>query len=75
MQAPAFDAGALMSMLAGAHAGTQAEAADAVPDVPKPRALLPIENPLRRFRPDAPEPEASEDDILDALRALAGAER
>ncbi len=75
VQAPAFDAGALMSMLAGAHAGTQAEAADAVPDVPKPRALLPIENPLRRFRPDAPEPEASEDDILDALRALAGAER
>ena len=46
-----------------------------MPDVPKPRALLPIENPLRRFRPDAPEPEASEDDILEALRALAGAER
>ena len=64
-----------MSMLAGAHAGTQAEAAEAAPDVPKPRALLPIENPLRRFRPDAPEPEASEDDILEALRALAGAER
>ena len=44
--------------------------------MPKPRMLLPIENPLRRFRPDAPEPVvASEDDILEALRALAGSER
>ena len=42
-------------------------------EVPKPRALMPFENPLRRFRPDAAEPVvASEDDILEALRALAG---
>jgi hypothetical protein len=70
--APRLKAGALMSMLAGAEPEAGASAA---PDVPKPRALLPIENPLRRFRPDAPGAAASEDDILEALRALAGAER
>jgi hypothetical protein len=44
--------------------------------VPKPRALLPIENPLRRFRPEPAErAPASEDDILEALSALAGMER
>ena len=40
-------------------------------EVPKPRALAPIENPLRRKEPD-PAPARSEDDILDALSALAG---
>lgn len=43
--------------------------------VPKPRALMPIENPLRRIggkRPAAPEPSHSEDEILEALTALAG---
>jgi hypothetical protein len=64
-------------MLAGTPAAAPAEGLDeAEPEVPKPRMLLPIENPLRRFRPDAAEPVvASEDDILDALRALAGSER
>jgi hypothetical protein len=65
-----------MSMLAGEPAeGRPEPGEETVADVPKPRMLLPIENPLRRFRPDAPEPVASEDDILEALRALAGAER
>jgi hypothetical protein len=40
-------------------------------DIPKPRALVPIENPLRR-RDDPDGPQASEDDILEALSALAG---
>jgi Domain of unknown function (DUF6468) len=40
-------------------------------EVPKPRALAPIENPLRR-RDDPDAPQASEDDILEALSALAG---
>jgi hypothetical protein len=40
-------------------------------EVPKPRALAPIENPLRR-REAEPEPVRSEDDILEALSALAG---
>jgi len=66
---------ALTSMIAGEQAEKRPEVSGEVADVPKPRALLPIENPLRRFRPDAPEAAASEDDILEALRALAGAER
>jgi hypothetical protein len=45
-------------------------------DVPKPRALAPVENPLRRAkglaRPAAAEAPVSEDAILDALSALAG---
>lgn len=44
-------------------------------EVPKPRALMPVENPLRRIRPGkaAPgEPPRSEDEILEALSALAG---
>ncbi len=40
-------------------------------EVPKPRTLAPIENPLRR-RDDPDAPQASEDDILEALSALAG---
>ena len=43
--------------------------------MPKPRPLLPIENPLRRFRPGAEPAVTSEDDIIEALRALAGTER
>jgi hypothetical protein len=59
-------------MLGGPAAETP-EAAEAAAEVPKPRALVPIENPLRRFRPDAAEPVvASEEDILETLRALAG---
>lgn len=74
--ARATPAAALMSMIAGETGAKHPEAGEAASDVPKPRALLPIENPLRRFRPDAPpEQPASEDDILEALRALAGAER
>lgn len=43
--------------------------------VPKPRTLLPIENPLRRFRTDATLPaQSNEEDLLAALRALAGTE-
>jgi hypothetical protein len=41
-------------------------------EVPKPRALAPIENPLRRKETSTPAPEQSEDDILQALTALAG---
>jgi len=41
-------------------------------EVPKPRALAPIENPLRRKEAAAPAPEPNEDDILEALTALAG---
>lgn len=39
--------------------------------VPKPRKVLPVENPMRRVKSAAPETPQSEDDILDALRALA----
>jgi hypothetical protein len=73
---PSRRAGALLSMLAKAPAEEPTAAAEPAADVPKPRVLVPIENPLRRFRPDASEPVvASEDDILEALRALAGSER
>ena len=43
-------------------------------EVPKPRALSPIENPLRRREPaeTAPAPAPTEDDLLEALSALAG---
>ena len=49
-------------------------------EVPKPRALAPIENPLRRLRaapakaepPSAAAPEDHEDALLEALSALAG---
>jgi len=69
-RAPARTAGPLVSIFKAAEVPEPAEAAA---EVPKPRALMPIENPLRRFRPDAAEPVvASEDDILEALRALAG---
>jgi hypothetical protein len=44
------------------------------PDVPKPRALVPVENPLRRAKPAAG-PARSEDEILEALSALAGVGR
>jgi hypothetical protein len=40
-------------------------------EVPKPRALAPVENPLRRREP-APAAATSEEDILEALTALAG---
>ena len=40
-------------------------------DVPKPRALAPVENPLRRARGQG-EPVRNEDDIIEALRQLAG---
>ena len=46
-------------------------AAPHLSEVPKPRALAPIENPLRRKEPE-PAPASSEDDILEALSALAG---
>ncbi|HRO10886.1 hypothetical protein [Amaricoccus sp.] len=42
-----------------------------VAEIPKPRALAPVENPLRRKDPE-PAPAHSEDDILEALSALAG---
>ncbi|HET9067687.1 MAG TPA: hypothetical protein VFN28_03510 [Amaricoccus sp.] len=44
-------------------------------EVPKPRALAPVENPLRRREPApaaAPAATTSEEDILEALTALAG---
>ncbi len=40
-------------------------------EVPKPRTLVPVENPLRR-RDDPEPPRGSEEDILEALTALAG---
>ncbi len=40
-------------------------------EVPKPRALAPVENPLRR-RESPPAAATSEEDILEALTALAG---
>lgn len=70
--------GGLRAMLSQAPAPAHAEASGGEPEeaaVPKPRALVPIENPLRRFRPDPSEPAvASESDIMAALRALAGSE-
>jgi len=45
-------------------------------DVPKPRALLPVENPLRRAKvAGSGGPAHSEDEILEALKALAGGAR
>ena len=48
-------------------------------EVPKPRALAPVENPLRRAKGTpvgrAEGPGASEDAILEALSALAGGGR
>ncbi|MFO1207858.1 MAG: hypothetical protein U1E40_01390 [Amaricoccus sp.] len=41
-------------------------------DVPKPRALAPVENPLRRRERSIPATPRSEDEILEALTALAG---
>ncbi len=41
-------------------------------EVPKPRALAPVENPLRRRDRALPAAPRSEDEILDALTALAG---
>lgn len=41
-------------------------------EVPKPRALSPIENPLRRREPVETAPTPTEDDLLEALSALAG---
>ncbi len=46
-----------------------------IPDMPKPRALAPIENPLRRARPIpglTPSAPRSEDELLEALSAIAG---
>jgi len=75
---PAAGAGAtLLSLMARSPASEPDATAAAEPDpVPKPRLLVPIENPLRRFRPEAAPPAgSSEDDILAALRALAGTDR
>jgi hypothetical protein len=48
-------------------------AAPHLAEVPKPRALAPVENPLRRAKGVAPAgPSRSEDEILEALSALAG---
>ncbi len=44
-------------------------------EVPKPRALAPIENPLRRAKPVVAQPIRSEDEILEALSALASGGR
>jgi hypothetical protein len=41
-------------------------------DLPKPRALAPVENPLRRRERAVPPAPRSEDEILEALTALAG---
>jgi hypothetical protein len=46
-------------------------AAPTLADVPKPRALARVENPLRRAKGEG-EPPRSEDDIIEALRQLAG---
>ncbi len=48
-----------------------APAAPNLADVPKPRALARVENPLRRAKGES-EPARSEDDIIEALRQLAG---
>ena len=42
-----------------------------LPEVPKPRALAPLENPLRRARP-VPAAPRSEDELIEALSAIAG---
>jgi hypothetical protein len=48
-------------------------AAPHLAEVPKPRALAPVENPLRRAKSVASSgPSRSEDEILEALSALAG---
>jgi hypothetical protein len=48
-------------------------AAPHLAEVPKPRALAPVENPLRRAKSVAPTGASrSEDEILEALSALAG---
>ena len=44
------------------------------PDIPKPRALPPLNGLLRRTKPEAPVIR-DEDEILDALRAIAGGGR
>ena len=55
---------------------SEAEAAPAptphMGDLPKPRALAPVENPLRRRERAVPAVPRSEDEILEALTALAG---
>ncbi|MFO1104939.1 MAG: hypothetical protein U1E34_02475 [Amaricoccus sp.] len=57
--------------LAQAPVPAPAAQAPAVPEIPKPRALPPRDGPL--LRRGRPEPAArSEDEIIDALRALAG---
>jgi hypothetical protein len=66
---PARRAGPLLATLRPA-----APEGEAAAEVPKPRPLVPIENPLRRFRPDAEPVVASEEDILKTLQALAGTE-
>jgi hypothetical protein len=48
-----------------------APAAPTLADVPKPRALARVENPLRRSKGES-EPPRSEDDIIEALKQLAG---
>lgn len=64
---------------AAAPAGEPAQAPQPAPravphlsEVPKPRALSPIENPLRRREPVEAAPAPTEDDLLEALSALAG---
>jgi hypothetical protein len=54
-----------------APAAASPAAAPSLAEVPKPRALARVENPLRRARGEA-EPPRSEDDIIEALRQLAG---
>ena len=54
-------------------AGGAARRAPHMGEVPKPRALAPVENPLRRRERAAPcRAPRSEDEILEALTALAG---
>ncbi|MFO1144712.1 MAG: hypothetical protein U1E59_20510 [Amaricoccus sp.] len=50
----------------------QPEPAPRMGDVPKPRALAPVENPLRRRERGVRATPRSEDEILEALAALAG---
>lgn len=89
--APPFNVPSLDRLVAGPLARPQpaesARPAAHLAEVPKPRVLAPIENPLRRLRPaaakpvdagklDTPKPDAApaagEDAILEALSALAG---
>ena len=63
---------------AAAPAAAPAGAAMNLAEVPKPRALAPVENPLRRAKGTtkaAAGGAASEDAILEALTALAGGGR